>query len=69
MTLKEAKLMLRVIANRNEDVELEEYGNLFQMTINGHFKGWIRSGWRNPKDLMHWVEGVNSVMPVFETFG
>lgn len=69
MNTKEAKEMLQRIANRNSDVELEEYGGLYRMIINGHLKGWIKSEWKKPKDLMHWIEGVNCVLPVFEIFG
>lgn len=36
-------------------------GKTHQITINGHEKGWIKSGYRCPVELLVWFEGVYAV--------
>lgn len=65
-TPKAALQFLTQIANKNKDVELTSCGNLYEMIINGHERGWIKSGLRKPCELLAWVEGVNNFMIVFD---
>ncbi|MBD5367301.1 MAG: hypothetical protein HDR82_09960 [Bacteroides sp.] len=66
MTQKEALTRINDIIGRNEDVTLHRdqiLGKTYALTINGHEKGWLKSGYRKPVELLAWLEGVCAVYP------
>lgn len=66
MTQKEALTRIKDLIGRNEDVELKRdqiLGKTFALTINGHEKGRLKSGYRKPIELLAWLEGVCAVYP------
>lgn len=66
MTQKEALNRISAILNRNADAELkrdEIQGKTYALIINGHEKGWLKSGYRKPVELLAWLEGVCAVYP------
>lgn len=63
-TLKEIQ---RIVDLNREDVELKSdmiLAKTHEIIINGHERGWIRSGYRNPKELFAWLQGLMVLMPL-----
>lgn len=63
-TPKEALKKLTSIAHSNKDIEMGKCGNYYEFTINGHGRGWIKSGLKKPKELLAWVEGIDVFIPI-----
>uniref|UniRef100_A0AAU8AVR2 Uncharacterized protein n=1 Tax=Dulem virus 40 TaxID=3145758 RepID=A0AAU8AVR2_9CAUD len=66
MTTKEALTRIRAITNGCNDAELTRdqiEGKTYALTIDGHEKGWLKSGYRKPVELLAWLEGICAVYP------
>lgn len=66
MTPKEALTLIQEIIDRCKDAELTRdqiKGKTYALTINGHEKGWLKSGYRKPVELLAWLEGICAVYP------
>lgn len=61
------KEIQRIVNLNHEDVELKSdmiLAKKHEIIINGHGRGWIRSGYRNPKELLAWLQGLMVLMPL-----
>lgn len=59
------KEIQRIVRLNSEDVELKSdmiLAKKHEIIIDGHERGWIRSSYREAKELLAWLQGVMSVM-------
>lgn len=65
MTQKQALQTIKTaIYGRRDDIELRQdqiLGKTYALTINGHEKGWIKSDFYKPTELLAWLKGVNTL--------
>lgn len=64
MTHKEALQRITTAIHNYSDIEImpdQINGKTYQLIINGHEKGWTKSGYRRPLELLAWFDGVFAV--------